>query len=119
MHVGSDGACQSGWWPDKSDPPASVLASNLTAVDLAAAKAEEDGEIALNVVLGVLFIVAPTSALLASLAAVTKLFRGSAGRTGPFVIEEAAPRYEKLSGSPPECKEGGQGAAAATGAVTM
>jgi len=117
--MGSNGACHSGWWPDGSDKPPSVLASNLTAAALAAADAKEDREIAINVVLGVLSIIAPTGALLASLAAVTRLFRGSAGCTGPFVIEEAAQCYEKPSGSPPECKEGGQYGVAATVAVTM
>ena len=103
MHIGADGACHSGWWPDGSDQPPSVLAANFTLAQveaLSAADAQEDREIALNVVLGVLSIAAPTSALLASLAAMTQLFRRSAARKGLLVTEEAGPSYEKLLGSP-------------------
>eukprot|EP00419_Tripos_fusus_P089046 CAMPEP_0172856592 /NCGR_PEP_ID=MMETSP1075-20121228/64130_1 /TAXON_ID=2916 /ORGANISM="Ceratium fusus, Strain PA161109" /LENGTH=263 /DNA_ID=CAMNT_0013703801 /DNA_START=42 /DNA_END=830 /DNA_ORIENTATION=+ len=95
--------------------------STLAQVEaLSAADAQEDREIALNVVLGVLSIAAPTSALLASLAAMTQLFRRSAARKGLLVTEEAGPSYEKLLGSPSSwCKDAGQRRVAATGAKTI
>eukprot|EP00419_Tripos_fusus_P054860 CAMPEP_0172807460 /NCGR_PEP_ID=MMETSP1075-20121228/7018_1 /TAXON_ID=2916 /ORGANISM="Ceratium fusus, Strain PA161109" /LENGTH=76 /DNA_ID=CAMNT_0013646447 /DNA_START=22 /DNA_END=252 /DNA_ORIENTATION=- len=68
-------------------------------VAMAAADAQEDREIALNVVLAVLCLVVPTTALMGVAVAVLRLVRNSR----VFIAEDVqgmAQSYQKLLGSP-------------------
>jgi len=100
MHIGSGGACVSGWWPDKP----TEFAANMTAEEveaMAAADAQEDREIALNVVLAVLSVVAPTTALMAIMAAVVRMVHNSRVSVADESDEGKSKHYQRLLGSTP------------------
>merc|ERR1712079_509024 len=95
-HIGSDGACTSGWGP-------SMLAANMTSEEvqaMAAADAQEDREIALNIVLAVMSVVAPTTALMATAAAVVRLVHNSRVFVAEESAEGKAQSYQRLLGTP-------------------
>merc|ERR1712008_102733 len=94
FHIGSDGACTSGWWP-------SMLSANMTSEEaeaMAAADAQEDREIALNVVLAVLSVVVPTTALMAIAAAVVRSVHNSRVFVAGESAEGKAQSYQTLLG---------------------
>jgi len=94
MHIGPDGTCQSGWWPEK-EKPALLAGENFTATELAAYQAEEDRRVAFNVALAFTWcLIIPTMVATAGLRAHHVLRRGRS-----IVAEEAQTPYAKLPGA--------------------
>jgi len=90
MHIGADGKCHSGWWPDKEGM------ANSTLVNLAEVRAEEDAQVLKNVA------IAFSWCAFAAVVMATALWRVRCTLHRPLPAKEEEPgaHYKKLPEDP-------------------